>query len=72
MMKMDKSQNEMVGKWTDHCRQNCIEEITTKPDSPWENPAYPNIGQLGYMVRNITREFNVPLKEHDWKHAVSM
>ena len=52
-------------KGIDKCRGKCIEQTTIEPHSPWRIPADPNIGQLGSMVRNAMREFDVPLKEHD-------
>ena len=41
-----------------------VDQTTTEPHSPWENPSEPNIGQLRSMVRNATRAFDVPLKEN--------
>ena len=32
----------------------------------WVNPSDPKIGQLGSMVRNVMRLFDVPLEDHDW------
>ena len=49
-----------------YCRDVCIDNITTEPHSPWQNPAEKRIGTLGSMVRNAMQTFGVPLKKHDW------
>ena len=72
MLKSENAQTKMGKKWTDHCRKNCIEQTTKELHSTLENYAEPNIGQLGSMVRNVMREFDVPLKEHYWAQKLSV
>ena len=62
VLNTDNSKSEIGGKWTDHCQQHCIKKTTKEPHYTWENPAEPNIWQLVSIVRNVMREFDVPLK----------
>eukprot|EP00957_Ditylum_brightwellii_P204111 15337752-Ditylum_brightwellii.AAC.1 len=66
ILKTDNAQSEVRRAWRDHFHHQCIKQESTEPDHPWENPAEHKIGQLNSMVKNVMREFNVPLKEHDW------
>jgi hypothetical protein len=65
-IKTDKAQTEVGSEWTSHCRDPCIETLTTEPHRPWQNPAENRIGSLGSMVRSTMRQFNGPMKKHDW------
>ena len=61
----DRQFTECTGvKWTDQCRQHFIEKNTIEHHYPWENPTDPKIRQLGSMVRNVMRVFDVPLEKH--------
>eukprot|EP00957_Ditylum_brightwellii_P140635 10713595-Ditylum_brightwellii.AAC.1 len=71
-----RSESHNVSALQDYCRNvgipstlkidNAQSEETTEPHSPWQNPAEPKIGQLNSMVKNVMRQLNVPLNEHDW------
>ena len=65
-IKTDCAQSELGTIWTDHCRRYCIDQQTTEPHSPWQNPGEPRIGNLNNMVSLVMKAFNVPLGEHDW------
>ena len=43
-LKTDNAQSEVGKAWSDQCRKFCTKQETTKPNSPWQNPAEPKIG----------------------------
>ena len=65
-IKTDCAQSELGVGWTQHCRNHCIEQKTTEPHHPWQNPSEKRIGNLNDMVRRCMRIFNVPIRKHDW------
>ena len=65
-IKTDNAKSEQGHVWNTHCRDNCIGQTSTEPDSPWQNPAERRIGSLASMVKNVMAAFDVPLNKHDW------
>ena len=59
-LKTDCAQSELGATWTDHCRTYCIDQQTTEPHSPWQNPGEPRIGNLNNMVSIVMKSFSVP------------
>ena len=66
IIRTDNAQSELGKTWTKHCRTHVIGTETTEPHHPWQNPAEKRIGYLSTMVKNVMREFNVPLSRHHW------
>eukprot|EP00980_Cylindrotheca_fusiformis_P010182 scaffold2267_cov92-Cylindrotheca_fusiformis.AAC.1 len=66
VIRSDNAQSETDCEWTEYCRQQCIQQQTTLPNSPWMNFTERHIGSLGSMVRNCHRAFKVPHKYHNW------
>ena len=65
-LKTDNAQSETGKTWTETCRTQCINTLTTEPHNPQQNPVENEIGSLGTMVTRNMRQFNVPLGKHDW------
>lgn len=65
-IKTDNASTEVGTKWTNWCRDHCIDTKYTEPHSPWQNIAEQGIGNLGTMVRRCMRVFKVPLSRHAW------
>ena len=66
VIKTDNAKSETGETWTEHCRRHCINQESTEPHTPWQNPAEHRIGDLGGMVRRCMREFKIPMRKHDW------
>ena len=65
-LKTDNAQTEVGTKWTEWCRNFCVDTKFTEPHSPWQNIAEQGIGDLGRMVKRCMREFNAPYNRHAW------
>ena len=65
-VKSDNAKSETGSEWTEHCRDQCIEQLYTEPHTPWQNNAEPRIGNLNTMVVRVMKHFKVPLNKHDW------
>ena len=65
-IKSDNAKSEVGQKWTDWCRQYCVDQSFTEPMSPWQNCAEQGIGDLGRMVARCMRAFNAPPSRHGW------
>ena len=46
-LKTDNAQTEVGTKWTEWCRNFCVDTKFTEPHSPWQNIAEQGIGDLG-------------------------
>ena len=66
LINTEKEQREREKTCPAHCHWNCIEKTNTETHSIWVNPSETNIGQLGSMVRNVMRAFDVSLTEKNW------
>ena len=62
VLNTENTQSELSGRWIDQCQWKCIDQTTTEPHSPQENCTGPKIGQIGSMVREVIRSFDVSLK----------
>ena len=66
IIRTDNAQSELGKTWTKHCQTHVIGTETTETHHPWQNPAEKRIGYLSTMVKNVMRQFNVPLSRHHW------
>ena len=64
--KTNNTATEVGTKWTNWCRDHCIDTKYTEPHSRWQNIAKQGIGNPGTMVRRCMRAFNAPLSRHAW------
>ena len=66
VIKTDNAATEVGTKWTNWCRDHCVDTKYTEPYSPWQNIAEQGIGNLGTMVRRCMRAFGAPISRHAW------
>ena len=65
-IKTDNAKTETGERWTNWCRKYCVNTKYTEPHYPWQNISEHGIGDLGRMVKQCMRAFNVPLSRHQW------
>lgn len=53
-------------EWTQICRTHKIEQRSSEPFQPNQNPAEPKIGHFSPMVQRNMKAFSVPLGLHNW------
>ena len=66
VIKTDNAATEVGLKWTNWCRDHCINTKYTEPYSPWQSIAEQGIGNLVTMVCRCMRAFDAPLSRHAW------
>ena len=66
VLKTNNTQSELGKGWTNHCKSHCIEQQTTEPHHPHQNPVEHQIGDLAVMVKRCMKEFQCLLRKHDW------
>lgn len=65
-LKSDITKSEIGTKWTDWCRQYCVNQSFTEPKSPWQNYAEQGINNLGRMAARCMHAFKAPSSRHGW------
>lgn len=62
----DNAMSETSSQWTKTCREFHIQQKTSEPQHPHQNPAETEIGQLSCMVRQNMQAYRSPLKYNNW------
>jgi hypothetical protein len=65
ILRTDNFQSELGKTWTKHCRTHVVGTERTEYHLR-QNPAEKCIGYFSTMVKNVMREFGVPLSRHHW------
>lgn len=65
-LRSDNARSETGAKWTQPCRDYKIEQVSSKPHQPNQNPAEPEIGRFSRTVQRNMKAFAVPLGLHNW------
>ena len=55
-----------LGEWGKTCRRHKINQVTTEPHSPWQNPAELAGGIVKRKVRILMRKTNTPIRLFDY------
>jgi hypothetical protein len=60
----------ILSEWGRICRKHSIQQVTTEPHSPWQNPAESTGGMVKRKVRDVMKRTNTPIRLWDycWEH----